>query len=124
VTIVLVPLILFSVLLSSIAQILLKTGMTNQEIINAMNINNAFQIIRAIASNYWVLGGLFIYFSSALLWLFVLAKVDVSLAYPFVSVGFIFTMILGYLIFGEPLSLTKLIGTALIVTGVVFITRV
>ncbi|HOO71580.1 MAG TPA: EamA family transporter [Spirochaetota bacterium] len=118
-----VPLILFSVLLSSVAQIVLKTGMSDTGVINAINLNPGFPVIRAIATNYWVLGGLFLYFSSALVWLFVLAKVDVSLAYPFVGVGFIFTMLLGYFILGEALTVSKVMGTVLIVIGVIFLTR-
>lgn len=121
--ILLIPLILFSVLLSSVAQIVLKTGMSKAEVLNAINLNLGFPIIQAIATNYWVLGGLLLYFSSAVVWLFVLAKVDVSLAYPFVGVGFIFTMLFGYFIFGEALTVSKVTGTALIVIGVVFLTR-
>jgi multidrug transporter EmrE-like cation transporter len=123
VNILLVSLILFSVSLSSVAQIILKTGMSSKEVINAINFNPGFPVIRAIATNYWVLGGLVLYFSSAVVWLLVLAKVDVSMAYPFVGVGFIFTMILAYFLIGESLTLSKVLGTVLITAGVFFIAR-
>jgi multidrug transporter EmrE-like cation transporter len=66
---------------------------------------------------------LLIYFLSAGVWLFVLARVDVSLAYPFVGLGFILTMLLGWLIRGEILSVNRVAGTALIVMGVVLLAR-
>ena len=47
----------------------------------------------------------------------VLAKVDVSLAYPFVGVGFIVTMVLGWLLLQEPVGLTRITGTLLVAIG-------
>ncbi len=121
--ILLVPLILVSVSLSSLAQIVLKKGMSQTEVINTINNSPGLPVIYSIATNFWVLGGLFLYFSSAVVWLFVLAKVDVSLAYPFVGVGFIFTMLLGYFLFGEAITIPKVLGTVLIAVGVVFLAR-
>jgi multidrug transporter EmrE-like cation transporter len=66
---------------------------------------------------------LLIYFLSAGVWLFVLARVDVSLAYPFVGLGFILTMLLGWGMRGEILSVHRVAGTALIVAGVVLLAR-
>jgi multidrug transporter EmrE-like cation transporter len=65
-----------------------------------------------------VIGGLFLYGLSAAIWLFVLARLDVSVAYPFVALGFLLTMVLGCLLFGEPLTARKLIGTMLVMFGV------
>jgi multidrug transporter EmrE-like cation transporter len=123
VNVLVISLILLSVSLSSVAQIVLKTGMSSTKVLNAINSNPGLPVIRAIATNYWVLGGLILYFSSAIVWLFVLAKVDVSLAYPFVGVGFIFTMLLAYFLMGEALTLSKVFGTVLIAAGVVFLAR-
>lgn len=77
----------------------------------------------AIMSSWRILLGLFVYFSSAVVWLLVLAKIDVSLAYPFVGLGFILTALLGWLIRGEELSIGRISGTALIVLGVVLVAR-
>ncbi|MBF5095572.1 EamA family transporter [Azospirillum sp. INR13] len=52
-------------------------------------------------------------------WLAVLAKVEVTMAYPFVGLGFLVTLALGVLLLGESMSLTRLIGTLLVVLGVV-----
>lgn len=114
----LILLILCSVLLSSIAQIVLKMGMSNPSVLQAMQSQSAMQAFIAIATNVYVIGGLTLYFASAAVWLLVLARVDVSFAYPFVGLGFVVTMLLAFFINGEVLSTTKILGTLCIALGV------
>jgi drug/metabolite transporter (DMT)-like permease len=116
-------LIIISVSISSVAQIILKKGMSSPDVINAISSNSGFMVIRAISTNYWVLVGLSLYFFSALVWLFVLSKTEVSLAYPFVGLGFVFTMLLGCFLLGESVSIAKIAGTVLIAAGVFSLTR-
>lgn len=119
----LITLILSSILLSSFAQIVLKTGMSNPDVLAAIQSKNTFDIIKMITTNIAVISGLTLYFASAAVWLLVLAKVDVSFAYPFVGLGFIITMLLAFFINGEVLSTTKVIGTLCIALGVVIIAQ-
>lgn len=116
-------LIMLSILLSSTAQIVLKMGMSNPIVLHAINASSTFNIVRTIATNLYVVGGLTLYFSSAAVWLFVLAKIDVSTAYPFVGIGFILTMLLAFTINGEAMTAAKVAGTLLIAAGVVVIAR-
>ena len=119
----LIVLIVSSILLSSTAQIILKLGMSSASVIMAIQSQSTFSIIQSIVTNIYVIGGLTLYFASAAVWLFVLAKVDVSFAYPFVGLGFIVTMLLAYLINGEMLSATKVIGTLCIAIGIVIVAQ-
>ena len=116
-------LILTSVLLSAIAQITLKMGMSSPIIQQAIASASNVAVFQSIATNLYVLGGLTLYFASAAVWLFVLAKVDVSFAYPFVGLGFIATMLLAYFINGEVLSTTKIVGTLCIAIGVAIVAQ-
>ena len=116
-------LILLSVLLSAIAQIILKVGMSSTNIQQAIATATVSTVFHSIMTNIYVIGGLTLYFSSAAVWLFVLAKVDVSFAYPFVGLGFILTMLLAYFINGEALSMTKVAGTLCIAIGIAIIAR-
>ena len=111
-------LIMCSVLLSSIAQIVLKMGMSNPAVLSAIQSASALQSIKAIAKNIYIIGGLGLYFASAAVWLLVLAKVDVSFAYPFVVLGFVVTMLLAFFISGEALTSAKIAGTLCIAIGV------
>ena len=48
---------------------------------------------------------------------------DVSFAYPFVGIGFILTMLMGWLALGDLMSPSRVVGTLLIAAGVVLIAR-
>lgn len=114
----LILLILCSVLLSSIAQIVLKTGMSSSNVLASIQLGDSLTMFKAICTNLYVIGGLTLYFASAAVWLLVLARVDVSFAYPFVGLGFVVTMLLAFFINGEVLTTAKVIGTLCIALGV------
>jgi drug/metabolite transporter (DMT)-like permease len=116
-------LILFSVSLSAIAQIALKTGMSSPRIQSAIQNAPGIELAWGIATNWRVVLGLALYFLGALVWLLVLARVDVTMAYPFVGLGFILTMILGAWFLSEPVSTIRIVGTLLVVAGVALISQ-
>ncbi len=112
-------LVVLSVACSALAQMALKFGMTRDYVQLAMQgAPGPVAVALAIAGSPAVWAGLFVYGLSALLWLFVLARVDVSVAYAFVALGFLMVMALGALVFGEPITWRKLLGTALVATGI------
>lgn len=117
-----IGLILVSVSFSVLAQILLKHGMSNPAV-QASFSSGIVSGVTSILTNIFVLSGLFSYVSSAAIWLGVLAKVDVSKAYPFVGLGFIGTMLFAYWFLNEPLTIHKATGTLLILIGVFLISR-
>ncbi len=121
-TLTMVFFILISVSLSVVAQILLKYGMSSHAVQTAIN-SDPMAGTMAIMTNISVLSGLTAYVSSAAVWLFVLSKIDVSKAYPFVGLGFIGTMFFAYWFLNEPLTMLKVTGTLLIVAGVLLISQ-
>jgi multidrug transporter EmrE-like cation transporter len=116
-------LVLVSVLLSSIAQIVLKEGMSSATVQLAGSQGVNLRMAIAIALNIKVLCGLLVYFASAAVWLFVLARIPVGLAYPFVGLGFVVTMLLAWLIRGEIPSVAQVAGTITICLGVTMMAR-
>lgn len=115
-------LVIASVLLSAVAQILLKTGMSSAAVTLAAHGSPA-GMVRAIATSPGVLSGLLLYFGSAAVWLFVLARIDVGLAYPFVGLGFIVTLLLAWLVRGETPTPGRIAGALIICLGVVVLAR-
>ncbi|MHB8534450.1 MAG: SMR family transporter [Sulfuricaulis sp.] len=116
------PLIMLGVLLNAGAQLLLKEGMRRIgyfEFVWA----NAVPIGLQVAANPFVLAGIFAYIVSVLVWLLVLSRVEVSFAYPLLSVGYIVNAVAGYYLFQENLSLTRITGILIIVAGVYLVTR-
>ena len=53
----------------------------------------------------------------------VLSKVEVSYAYPFLSIGYILATLIGYFWLAEQLSLIRVIGMIIICIGVFLISR-
>lgn len=116
-------LILLSVALSAIAQIVLKSAMSSKAVQVDMAADGLLRVAMNVLINPTVITGLTLYGLGAVLWLAVLARLDVTQAYPFVGLGFIFTLILGYLFLNEPVGFQRLIGTLLITAGVVLVAR-
>ena len=114
----LVAMILVSVGCSALAQISLKQGMSVGPVQSAIGQGGVQNIALAVASSPTVWLGLFLYGFSAMVWLFVLARLDVSVAYAFVALGFLLTMALGCLLLGEPFTLRKLAGTLAVMAGI------
>ena len=102
----------FCVLLSSAAQLALKRGIAPHPAPTW-----AGTYAHALTSPMvWL--GLGLYGLSTLLWLWVLSRLDLSLAYPLVSLGFVVTMAAGVLWLGEPFSWLRVAACTLIVIGV------
>lgn len=114
-------LIFASVTLSSLAQVVLKLGMATPAMRGPFA--GFAPALWAMGSNPLLLGGMAMYGLGALAWLGVLARAEVSAAYPFVGLGFVLTMGLGAWFFGEPITPSRALGTALIVGGVVLVAR-
>ena len=115
-------LILVSVAISAVAQIVLKYGMSSQEVQRSMA-GGGLDAALGIASNVYVWFGFGLYGLGAILWLGVLAKVDVGQAYPFVGLGFLLTMFFGVIILGEQFNLIRLLGTLLVLLGVILVAK-
>ncbi|MBI5558448.1 MAG: 4-amino-4-deoxy-L-arabinose transferase [Deltaproteobacteria bacterium] len=116
------PLILAGVLLNAFAQLALKQGMRTIGHF-AFRLENATQVLQSAASSPFILTGLTFYVVSVLIWLLVLSRVDVSYAYPLLSVGYIVTALAGHFFFSEMISLTRWSGIMVICLGVWLITR-
>jgi multidrug transporter EmrE-like cation transporter len=115
----LVLFILCSVLLSAGSQVLLKYGMTAPAVRSVLeNKTDPLNILLTIGASPWVLVGLGCFGLSAVVWLFVLSKIPLSSAYPFVALGIAITVVAGRYLFGEPISVAKLIGVAIILLGI------
>lgn len=115
--------ILMSVTASAIAQLLLKLGMSSPAVKKVLDGGEALPTILTISLNPMVVGGLSLYVLGAIVWLFVLSRVQLSIAYPFVALGFVFTALLARFVIGESFTFYKIVGTALIITGVLVLAR-
>lgn len=75
----------------------------------------------AALSSPWLVAAMFLYLTTAALWVWILTQVPLSRAYPFSLLGAALVPMLAHFIFGESLSPTFLVGIALVLTGLVFV---
>jgi drug/metabolite transporter (DMT)-like permease len=109
--------IIFSTLMSAIAQYLLKTGVTQIDY-DKNNGKNILQTVKFLIFDKYIILGFSLYVIGAVLWLYVLSKFELSKAYPFASLAYFFTLIIGFLLLGESITLIKLLALLFIFIGV------
>lgn len=114
-------LIVISVTLSAFGQVSFKIGVDRSTA--AAGSESAFGGILGMVLSPMVLVGLALYAVGTVFWLLALKHLDLSLAYPFVAISFIVVVAIGVLGLGEPFNTVKLAGLALIVAGILVLSR-
>jgi multidrug transporter EmrE-like cation transporter len=114
--------LLIGVLLNAGAQLLLKAGVRPLGEIGVAPGTLLPGIARAMTQGP-VLAGLACYVLSVGLWLVALSRVDVSLAYPMLSLGYVVNAIAAWALFGEAVGVARFGGIALILLGVLVVSR-
>lgn len=71
----------------------------------------------------WVLSGIISTFLAGVSWMLAMTRFEVSYAYPFVSLNYILILIASTILFNESLSLNKLIGSVIVISGIIIIAK-
>ena len=112
-------LISLCIVMGVIGQLAMKKGMN---IVGAVGLKNIFsKEIFSILFQKYVFVGIVLYFLAALVWLVVLSQAELSFAYPLISIGYIITAILSWVLFKENLTIIRFLGILLICGGVYLI---
>jgi multidrug transporter EmrE-like cation transporter len=77
------------------------------------------QFILSLLINPWVVTALISTFLAGVSSMLAMSKVQLSYAYPFISLNFLLMLVAGVLFFHESFTLSKAVGTVLIVSGIV-----
>ena len=115
-------LIMVDVALNVTGQLSLKHGM-NKLGNFSLSFSTLPPVFLQAALNPFVLLGLLCYGLGFMVWLIVLAKAEVSYAYPLISLGYVFTAILARVLIGEAVSLSRMAGILVICLGVFLVAR-
>jgi multidrug transporter EmrE-like cation transporter len=115
-------LLLTGVLLNAGAQLLLKAGVTPLGPIGLDRATLLPTLGRAVMQGP-ILAGLACYVLSVGVWLIALSRVEVSLAYPMLSLGYVVNAAAAWWLFGEALGPARCAGIALILLGVFVVAR-
>lgn len=116
------PWLLLGVLLNAGAQLLIKAG---AERISTISFSwaNAWPMGLQVASSPFIILGLVLYVVSVVIWIGVLSRVPVSVAYPMLSLGYVVNAIAAYYLFGESFTMLRMGGILLILMGVYLVAR-
>ena len=116
-------LLLVSVTFNVTANILLKTGVTKTGGVSAETTNILANLLK-VASSPYIIVGLALYGFSFLIWLRVLTFNDLSRSYPiFATIVFLMTTIGSAIFLKEHVSIIRIVGIAVMLTGIFVVSR-
>lgn len=113
-------LLFFNVLLTVMGQILLKQGVSK---VGAINFRELVPKLTQVILNPYVIGGISIYGFTTFVWLVILSRVKLSIAYPMLSLGYVLTIPFSWLFFKESIPRVRIIGAIIICIGVYLVAQ-
>jgi drug/metabolite transporter (DMT)-like permease len=110
--------LLTAVAIAATGQLVLKNGM-----VAAQNTSreSGRSLLLVAATSPWIIGGLMIFAVSAIAWLFTLAHVPLSVAYPFNALGYIVILVASTVLLHERTNVWMWVGTVLVGAGLVIV---
>lgn len=114
--------ILISVITGAVGQVMLKKGMTTLGPL-VISLKEIPPLVLKIAMNPFIFFGLLIYVGGILFWLVALSRVDLSFAYPFASLSYVLMFLASWLFLNEQITMLRIIGSLVIILGVVIVSR-
>lgn len=117
-----IPLLIVAVAVcfSVTGELFLKAGMNE---IGAFNLSNLIPTMGKILTHPRILTGFVSIGIGAVFWLAAIARVELSWAYPLLSLGYILVLVLSAVFLGESVSPVRWIGVLVIVVGVILVSR-
>lgn len=120
------PFILFTVLTNAGAQMMLKHGMITLGPLGndgPITLFSLVTLVLKVVFHPWVFAGLCTFVISMASHLYVLSKVELSFAYPFLSLAYVFVAVAAWLLFSEDLNAWRIAGIGFICIGTVLIAQ-
>jgi len=115
-------LILLGVFLNTGAQLMLKAGVIQIGHFE-FSAANVIPIGLKVMGSPPIITGLCLYVVSVGVWLLVLSRVQVSFAYPMLSIGYVVNALAANYFFGEPLGSVRMLGIFIIIAGVYLVAQ-
>ncbi|MCL5958068.1 MAG: EamA family transporter [Chloroflexi bacterium] len=115
-------LIVVTVVLNVVGQMAMKRGMNAVGAIS-LDVNKLPAVALRTFTEPYVLLGIAAYGLSSVFWLVILSRVDLSYAYPALSLGYVLIVIISWLLLNESVSASRLIGVLVVCSGVLLVAR-
>lgn len=115
-------LLMTGVLLNAGAQLLLKAG-TNAVGVFEFSSSNILPVGMKLATEPHIVGGIGCYVISVVVWILALSRIEVSIAYPLLSIGYVVNALAAWYLFGEAVTPLRISGIGVIILGVYLVAR-
>tara|TARA_Y100000310_G_scaffold344091_1_gene455059 strand:- start:1926 stop:2294 length:369 start_codon:yes stop_codon:yes gene_type:complete len=109
-----------SIILGVIAQLFLKLGMKKANVLSVRK-TKKIELLKKLFLNKAVVLGFFSYGMSLLLWVLALSELDLSYAYPMVSLSYVLVAFSSMIFFKEEISKQRWVAIAVITLGVILV---
>jgi drug/metabolite transporter (DMT)-like permease len=111
-------LVLCSAVLTACSQLIVKWRVTLAGSLPVDLTKKALFVI-ALLLDPWVLAGIFAAFCAGLCWMSAMTRLELSFAYPFMSLSFVLVFVFSALLFHETVTVPKVVGMLLIIAGII-----
>lgn len=115
------PLLLLAIIQSALlagGQVLLKFAL-----VRMLPFSWTFDFWRSVFVNWQFAACGICYGAGSILWFYIIKHYPFSMAYPLVSLSYVFGMIAAIVFFNEPVNITKWVGVLFIMLGCYFIAK-
>jgi multidrug transporter EmrE-like cation transporter len=73
--------------------------------------------------NPWVLSSILATLLAGISWMLTMSRFEISYAYPWIGLNFVLMLLFGVFLFDESISITKVMGTLMVIAGVLVIAK-
>ena len=116
-------LLIIAIFFVSASQLIVKWEMKKHSLDDYASLSEKLMLLVSLLLNINILIALSLTVIAGLCWMVVMTKLDLSYAYPFTMLGFVIVLISSNVLFGEPITLHKILGIALISLGIFISSR-
>lgn len=105
------------------SQLIIKWKMSTFSFNDYETMTDKFLFAFSMLLNPYIIMSLALTLLAGLTWMIAMTKFDISYAYPFTTLGFVFVFVFSVWLFGEPVNWQKIVGLCFIIVGLIISSR-
>jgi len=105
------------------SQLIIKWKMSAFSFDDYETITDKFIFAFGMLFNPYIIASLILTLLAGVTWMIAMTKFDISYAYPFTTLGFVFVFIFSVILFGEAVNWYKVLGLGFIIIGLIISSR-
>ena len=115
--------IFLSIFFAVISQLIIKWKMSSCDLTHMQTIGEKFFFAASMLLNPYIILSILFTLLSGLSWMIAMTKFDISYAYPFTALGYVFILLFSVVLFQESLNWYKTIGVIFIIVGIITVSK-